>query len=369
MEVLLDNDYDKDERMKLYKIVLTGGPCAGKTTALSWIQNAFSQKGYTVVFIPETASEIIPSGLTPETAGRNIDYQKCEVELQLAKERIYERGVRTMNADKVLLVCDRGVIDDKAYMSPEDFEEVLKFVGANEIALRDSYDAVFHMVTAAKGAQEFYTTLNNIARTETAEEAVALDDATIAAWTGHHHLRIIHNTTDFDLKLKRTIAEIASFLGEPGPLEIERRYVIEYPDITWLESTPACCKVEITQTYHRMENGEMARICKRGIDGHYIYYLSTKRRVRGGRGVEVERRLNPEEYSELTENETDKRVKKTRYCLTYKNQCFEIDVYPDMKDKAEVWIELADANDEVHFPDEIKVIREITGENVEIYNS
>ena len=41
--------------MSITKIVITGGPCAGKTTALSWIQNAFIEKGYAVLFVPETA--------------------------------------------------------------------------------------------------------------------------------------------------------------------------------------------------------------------------------------------------------------------------------------------------------------------------
>lgn len=40
--------------MEITKIVITGGRAAGKTTAQSWIQNAFFQKGYTVLFIPET---------------------------------------------------------------------------------------------------------------------------------------------------------------------------------------------------------------------------------------------------------------------------------------------------------------------------
>ena len=43
--------------MEITKIVITGGPCAGKTTAQSWIQNAFSMKGYTVLFIPETCTD------------------------------------------------------------------------------------------------------------------------------------------------------------------------------------------------------------------------------------------------------------------------------------------------------------------------
>ena len=44
--------------MKLTKIVITGGPSAGKTTAMSWVQNAFSKLGYTVLFVPETATEL-----------------------------------------------------------------------------------------------------------------------------------------------------------------------------------------------------------------------------------------------------------------------------------------------------------------------
>ena len=34
--------------MRIRKIVITGGPSAGKTTGLTWIQNAFSKLGYTV---------------------------------------------------------------------------------------------------------------------------------------------------------------------------------------------------------------------------------------------------------------------------------------------------------------------------------
>ena len=61
--------------MEITKIVITGGPCAGKTTAQSWIQNAFSMKGYTVLFIPETCTELICGGVTYDACGCNLDYQ------------------------------------------------------------------------------------------------------------------------------------------------------------------------------------------------------------------------------------------------------------------------------------------------------
>ena len=53
-------------------------------------------------------------------------------------------------------------------------------------------------------------------------------------------------------------------------------------------------------------------------------------------------------------------IRKTRYCLTYENQYFEIDVYPFWNDKAIVEIELSDENTEVVFPEQIKVIKEVT---------
>ena len=213
------------------KIVITGGPCAGKSTAMSWIQNAFTQMGYGVLFVPETATELITGGVAPWTCGTNLDFQKCQFELQIAKEEVFEEAAKTMNKENVLIVCDRGTLDNKAYMNSLEFAAALKDMGTNEIELRDDYDAVFHLVTAAKGAVEFYTTANNSARTETVEQAAALDDKLISAWTGHPHFLVIDNTTSFEEKMKKLIAEISAFLGEPEPYEIERKYLVEYPDI------------------------------------------------------------------------------------------------------------------------------------------
>ena len=101
--------------MKLTKIVITGGPSAGKTTAMSWVQNAFSKLGYTVLFVPETATELITGGVAPWTCGTNLDYQKVQMRLQLEKERLFEQAARTMHAEEILIVCDRGAIDNRSY--------------------------------------------------------------------------------------------------------------------------------------------------------------------------------------------------------------------------------------------------------------
>lgn len=145
--------------MSITKIVITGGPCAGKTTGMSWIQNAFTERGYRVLFISETATELISGGVAPWICSNNTEYQKCQMKLQLEKEKVFEQAARTMDSDKILIVCDRGTLDNKAYMTEMDFSLVLNELGLNEVELRDGYDAVFHLVTAAKGAEKFYTTV------------------------------------------------------------------------------------------------------------------------------------------------------------------------------------------------------------------
>ena len=247
-------------------------------------------------------------------------------------------------------------------MNSLDFSTVLSSLGCNEVELRDRYDAVFHLVTAAKGAEQFYTTANNAARTETVEQAAELDDKLIAAWTGHPHLRIIDNSGGFEHKLKKLIGEIAAFLGEPEPFEIERKFLIEYPDLDKLEKLPNCRRVEIIQTYLSAPEGEESRVRQRGADGNYIYIQTTKKKVTDVKRVEVERRLTKDEYLRLLmDADPDcKPIRKTRYCLTYDNQYFEIDVYPFWDQQAIVEIELNHEQDEIRFPRELKVIREVT---------
>lgn len=348
--------------MEITKIVITGGPCAGKSTAMSRIQTAFTQLGYTVLFVSETATELINGGVAPWTCGTNAEYQECQLILQIAKEKTFERAAKTMPSDKILIVCDRGTLDNKAYMTDEEFGNAISEVGLSEVEARDSYDAVFHLVTAAKGAAEFYTTENNAARTETPEQAAILDDKLISAWTGHPHFRVIDNSSDFNDKMRRLIAEISTFLGEPEPFETERKFLIEYPDIKWLENNPTCQRIEIIQTYLKSENGDEIRVRQRGYDGNYIYFKTIKRKVSELKRVEIERRLTKEEYLNLLmESDTEKRqIRKTRYCLTYENQYFEIDVYPFWSDKAVMEIELSDENAKITFPEKIKVIKEVT---------
>ena len=354
-----------NRKQTITKIVITGGPCAGKTTAMSWIQNAFTEKGYMVLFVDETATQLISGGAQWKYTRNNREYQYRVTQLMLAKELAFTEIAKTFEAEKVLVVCDRGALDNRAYMNDEEFQYVLDQLNTSEVELRDQYDAVFHLVTAAKGAEQFYTLANNAARYETAEEASKVDDGLIAAWTGHPHLRVIDNRYSFDEKMLALITEISAFLGEPRPLETKRKYLIAYPDVHALEQRQNCRRVEILQTYLKSDiPGEMIRIRQRGRDGNYLYYKTRKRMVEGMKRIEMEERLTKNEYLDLLmQADPDYRpIRKQRFCLSENGLYYNIDLFPQWNDQALMEIELYDKDEQVRFPEGIRVIREVTGE-------
>ena len=352
----------EEVKHNITKIVVTGGPCAGKSTAQSWIQNEFTERGYQVIFVKETATELITSGINGNTLDSIKDFQTFILKLQLEKETIAMEAAKKMKKSKVLIVCDRGTLDGKGYIDEIGFNQIMNALNTNEIELRDNYDAIFHLTTAAKGASEFYSLENNAARSESVEEAILKDNQIIEAYTGHPHFRVIDNSTDFKGKMQKLIAEIASFLGEPVPYEIERKYLIEYPDIKKLEKLKNCKKVEIIQTYLTSDNNDEVRIRQRGINGNYVYYKTTKRVISPVKRIEKEKRLSKEEYINLlmSADSSLKQVRKDRYCLTYNNQYYEIDIFPFWNDRAIMEIELKSEDEEVVIPPFIKVIKEVT---------
>ena len=87
------------------KIVITGGSDAGKTTAMNWIQNSFEKKGYKVIFIDSAAKEFINDGVLKGELKSTLKYQSIVIDMQIAKEKIYEEAAKQLPFDKILLVC------------------------------------------------------------------------------------------------------------------------------------------------------------------------------------------------------------------------------------------------------------------------
>ena len=127
-------------------------------------------------------------------------------------------------------------------------------------------------------------------------------------------------------------------------------------------SNQNCHKIEIIQTYLNSNSDDEIRVRQRGENGHYIYFQTIKKALNSLKRIEIERRLSQQEYLKLLMNaDTSKRqIRKDRYCLMYNNQYFEIDIYPFWNDKAICEIELNDESDSIDFPENIKIIKEVT---------
>ena len=112
---------------KHMKIAVTGGPCAGKTTALQEIVEEFTEKGYKVFVISETATDLITSGAKPfgDNPIEILEFQRLVLEVQLYKERLFERIAESTQQDTIIL-CDRGVMDNRAYITNKQFKQLLQ---------------------------------------------------------------------------------------------------------------------------------------------------------------------------------------------------------------------------------------------------
>lgn len=351
----------------IIKVVLTGGPCAGKTTALVRIIEHFSSLGFKVFTIPEVPTLMTQAGMDYLTKNDDFFYQgeKATLELQMLMEDRFMRMAKTIDKP-VIIVCDRGTMDISAYMKPEMWSDITRAVGTSTEELRQRYDAIFHLVSAADGAEQFYTTSNNAQRYEQMTEeglqiARNLDKKVIRAWTGHPHLRVINNDVDFDKKMNRVLKEISNVLGLPQPIVEERKYIVEVTGDTPEDGTHS----EITQTYLKAEPGVETRLRRRGWMGNFVNVHTMKRRISPQEEIVTERQINNHLYETMMGLADPERqtIRKKRYSFIYKGQYFELDNYQDQLEGL-VILETKGITEHksVKFPPFLRVVEDITGD-------
>ena len=341
------------------KIVLTGGPCAGKTTALRALQKAFSAKGYRVLIVSETASDLLCGGISPFNMD-NITFQYIVTSTMRFKESMMKLAADPVDEENVLIVCDRAQMDNTAYMTDEQTEKLMERMHTTRVEMRDYYDAVFHLETSAKGDAEAYQKnfACNAARYESIAEAIETDKLIMRGWVGHPHLRIIPSIPDFDAKIDRLVKEVEHAVI--GTIEIERKFLIKMPTEKDLAALPCARAIEIEQCYIN-DGEERYRVRKRGENGSYIYIKTIKGNADGISRSEAETRITAEEY-EAAKERSESMLTKTRWCICDDDKYFELDVYPYSTTHALLEIELCDEDETFSLPSFVRVIREVTEE-------
>jgi predicted ATPase len=202
----------------IQRVVLTGGPCAGKSTALRQLADWLRAADVQVFHVHEASTLLLSAGIhvAGQSLERMVAFQRGIVQVQLALEEAFLHFARHQDRHAVLL-CDRGVLDGAAYLPPAAWAEVLRELGLREIDLLRRYDAVIHLVTAAYGAEGHYGTQSNAVRYENVEEARGVDDRLRLAWRDHPNQRLIDNATGLEEKMRRVLHAVSDVVGVPGP--------------------------------------------------------------------------------------------------------------------------------------------------------
>jgi hypothetical protein len=181
------------------RVVLTGGPGAGKTAVLELVKHYFCKH---VDVLPESASLLFGGGFPRgKSVGARAAAQRAIFHVQRELEAVAE-----VEGNPAITLCDRGTVDGRAYWpGPDDFWHG---VGTGRLEEFRRYEAVIHLRTPPP--DEGYNHENPV-RIESPAEAAAIDARILEAWEGHPRRFIIESTPSF---LDKARAAIEVLRGE-----------------------------------------------------------------------------------------------------------------------------------------------------------
>lgn len=182
-----------DRRHAARRVVLTGGPGAGKTAVLELVRWSFCEH---VRVLPESAGIVYGGGFprTDDPDARRAS-QRAIFHVQRELEAVGAIG------DPPLVLCDRGTVDGGAYWPGPG--NLYREVGTTLAAELARYDAVIHLRVPRPSSG--YDQRNPL-RVENAHQAHLIDERIAGLWRDHPHRTEIEARPDFLSKAVEAIA-------------------------------------------------------------------------------------------------------------------------------------------------------------------
>ena len=186
------------------RIVLTGGPGGGKTTAADLFRREIGDR---VVIVPEAATILFQGGF-PRSREPHAS--------RIAQTAIYhvQRHIEDVQAalfPSRTLLCDRGTVDGAAYW-PGKPDEYFAVVGTTLEAELARYDAVIFFETAALGGVSIEG--GNPIRNESIDEAVKLDGKLRTLWSRHPRFILVPHNPSFFKKISFGLAALEGIVAQ-----------------------------------------------------------------------------------------------------------------------------------------------------------
>ncbi|XP_049823554.1 TRPL translocation defect protein 14 isoform X2 [Aethina tumida] len=324
-----------DNQKTVYKLVLTGGPCGGKTTGQARLCTFFENLGWKVFRVPESASVLLSGGIKFSDLSEDeaVKFQENLLKTMLQIEDTFFELGRTCERN-CLIICDRGAMDASAFITKDKWETMMRDNSWNNVELRDNrYNQIIHMVSAAKGAEEFYSTEDHNCRSEGVELARELDSKAADAWVGHPYFDVIDNSTDFEGKIRRMLVAVCHKIGvDTGDrlLKNSRKHKYLIRSLPDERSFPPFQDFEVVHNYLQSNSPNQVRLRKRGQKGYYSYIHTVRRQNQpGGQVIEVKTQITHRDYINLLaqKDKTHFTIYKKRRCFIFNNQYFQLDIY------------------------------------------
>ena len=194
------------------KLVITGGPCAGKSSVASMLKEEFADR---IITVPESATLLLSGGFP--MPGQHLDwcerwqrsFQRSVLQLQKSLEETYALMAEKIGAS--LLVCDNGLPSGAAYM-PGGINEFIDYFRLDWIKELSDYDAVIHLETIAISQPHKYGRHNNSSRYTTLEDAIIHDKIIKEVWENHPRRIIIPSNWSLEDKFKKVIEVTKKYL-------------------------------------------------------------------------------------------------------------------------------------------------------------
>ena len=175
------------------RIVVTGGPGGGKTTAADLFRRELGER---VVVVPESATLLFQGGF-PRSG--ELHARRSAQRAIYHVQRNLEDVQSALYPHRILL-CDRGTVDGAAYWAGPD--DLWAAVGTTLAAQLQRYDAVIHLRTPALHGGYNH---QNPLRVESAEEASLVDQRLLDVWATHPRRFVVEPAPDFLVKAKRVL--------------------------------------------------------------------------------------------------------------------------------------------------------------------
>jgi predicted ATPase len=186
------------------RIVLTGGPGGGKTTALDLIRREFSGK---IATVPEAATMIFSGGIERSNSNQVLKAQQTAI-FYLQK---HLENIQRATFEHSIILCDRGSLDGLAYW-PDGPDEFFKTMNTNLEDELARYDAVIFFESAAKSGESIKS--NNPIRNESENAAIIIDDKLQAIWSQHPNFNLINSDESFITKVMFGITTIQKIIEQ-----------------------------------------------------------------------------------------------------------------------------------------------------------